>query len=46
MALDDRRHLHGDAGSIVEVFQHVLALGVLEQRAGAVVQGESSRPTV
>lgn len=42
MTLYDRRHLHGDPGSIVEVFQHVLALGVFEQRTGAVLQGGSS----
>lgn len=46
MALDNRRHLHSDAGSIVEVFQHVLALGVFEQGASAVVQGEATGPTI
>lgn len=46
MTLYDRRHLHGDPGSVVEVFQHVLALGVFEQRTGVVLQGGSTGPAV
>lgn len=34
------RHLHGDAGSVVKVLQHVVALGVLDQAAEGFLHGE------
>lgn len=37
VTLDNRRHLDGDSGSIVEVFQHVLALRVQGQPARATI---------
>lgn len=46
MTLDNGGHLDSDAGSIVEVLQHVLALGVLQQRAGVPVQGEPAGPSI
>lgn len=46
MTLYHRRHLHGDPGSVVEVFQHVLALGVFEQRTNVILQRVSTGPTI
>lgn len=46
MTLDNGGHLDGDAGSVVEVLQHVLALGVLQQRAGVPVQVEPAGPSI
>lgn len=46
MTLDNGGHLDSDAGSIVEVFQHVLALGVLQQRTHVPVQGEPAGPSI
>lgn len=46
MTLYHRRHLHGDPGSVVEVFQHVLALGVFEQRTDFILQRVSTGPAI
>lgn len=46
MALYHRRHLHGDPGSVVEVFQHVLALGVFGQQTIVILQRVSTGPTI
>lgn len=46
VTLYHRRHLHGDTGSVVEVFQHVLALGVFEQRTNIILQRVSTGPTI
>lgn len=45
MTLYHRRHLHGDPGSVVEVFQHVLALVVFEERT-VILQLVSTGPTI
>lgn len=46
MALYVWGHLHGDAGSIVKVLEHVLALGVLSRPAKGLLQGEAVGPTI
>lgn len=40
MTLHVGGHLYCDAGSVVEVLQHVLALGVLDQAAEGFLHGE------
>lgn len=39
VALDRWRHLHGDPGAIVEMFEHVMALGFLESPPGTFLYG-------
>lgn len=40
------RHLHCDAGSVVEVLQHVVALGVFDQAAEGFLHGERAGAAV
>ena len=46
MTLDVGRHLHSNPGPIVEVLQHVLALGVLERPAEGLLQREAAGAAV
>lgn len=40
------RHLHCDAGSVVEVFQHVVALGIFHQASKGFLHGERAGAAV
>lgn len=46
MTLYAWRHLHCDAGSVVEVLQHVVTLGVLDQAAKGFLHGEHAGAAV
>lgn len=41
-----RRHLHCDAGAVVEVLQHVVTLGVFDQAAESFLHGERAGAAV
>lgn len=46
VALNIGRHLYSDPGSIVKMFQHVMALWLLESPPGTLLQGPRVRPAV